>query len=115
MKSPKVLQVRYASGIPLSGLFALPAGFPSAAQPHAHSLLCVSAAAGQLRSLAGTLRSNRYNVYARALPSDTTSWSAEDRSTAAELLLQDPADSADGDDATGPDVILNEISAIGGI
>ncbi|CAL5220217.1 g2193 [Coccomyxa viridis] len=90
------------------------AGIPSRAHPHAHSLLCISAAAGQLRGLAGTLQSNRYNVYSQALPSDTSLWSAEDLSAAAELLLQDPADSADGGDATEPDVIMNEISAIGG-
>ena len=92
----------------------LHAGFPSSAQPHVHSLLCVSAAAGQLRSLAGTLQNNHYNVYASALPSDTSLWSAEDLSAAAELLLQRPADSADGNDGTEPDVIVNEISAIEG-
>ena len=90
------------------------AGYPSRARPHAHSLLCISAAAGQLRSLAGTLRSSRYDVYSRALPSDTRGWSAEDLIAAAELLLEDPADSADGDDNTEPDVVMNEISAIKG-
>ena len=76
--------------------------------------MCISAAAGQLRSLAGTLRSNGYNVYSRALPSDTRGWSADDLTAANELLLLDPADSADSEDNIEPDLVMNEISALEG-
>ena len=95
--------------------FAWHAGFPSRARPHAHSLLCVSAAAEQLRSLAGTLQKNSYNVYSRALPSEQGDWSPGNLAGAAELLLEDPAASADGGGGTEPDVIMNEITATNGL
>lgn len=93
------------------------AGFPGRAQPHVHSMLCVSAATEQLRSLAATLQQNRYNVYSRALPSDTHGWALEDLNRATELLLQDGDDSAAdsaGHEETQPDLIMNEIRAING-
>lgn len=89
------------------------AGFPKRAEPHAHSALCVSAAAAQLRSLAGTLQLNRYKVYSRALPAGTLSWPAEDQVAASVMLLEEPADSA-GDDMALSDVTMNEIVSMGG-
>lgn len=97
------------------------AGFPGRAQPHAHSMLCVSAATEQLRSLAATLQQNRYNVYSQALPSDRRGWALGDLNRAIELLLQDSDDSAAdsaadsaGHEKTEPDLIMNEITAING-
>ncbi|CAK0782807.1 hypothetical protein CVIRNUC_006002 [Coccomyxa viridis] len=83
--------------------------FPRRAQPYAHSLLCVSAAAEQLRSLAGTLRANSYNIYSSALPRDTGTWSAESLAAAYEMLLDEPEGGA-----AEADVVMNEITSIEG-
>ena len=85
------------------------AEFPRRAQPYAHSLLCVSAAAEQLRSLAGTLRANSYNIYSSALPRDTGTWSAESLAAAYEMLLDEPEGGA-----AEADVVMNEITSIEG-
>lgn len=89
------------------------AGFPERVQQQAHSLLCVSAAAEQLHSLAGTLQSNAYNVYSLALPEDIHAWSGESLAAAAALLLGNPAESEEDDDIW-PDVIMNEVTSIEG-
>jgi hypothetical protein len=94
-------------------MFGCIAGFPTRAEPHAHSALCVSAAAAQLRSLAETLQLNRYKVYSRALPAGTLSWPAEDQVAASVMLLEEPADAA-GDDVAQSDVTMNEIGSLGG-
>ena len=85
------------------------AEFPKRAQPHAHSFLCISAAAEQLHNLAGTLRANSYNIYSSALPGDVSTWSAESLAAAHEMLLDEPEGGA-----AEADVVMNEITSMKG-
>ena len=69
----------------------------------------MSAAAKQLRSLAGTLRANSYNIYSSALPADASTWSAESLAAAHEVLLDEPEDGV-----AEADVVMNEITSMKG-